>query len=69
MSKIETYIESIQHTLDNILEEVDGLPEETIRWNPTEDEWSILQILNHVKEATSYWLSETETVLSEPGSK
>ena len=29
----------------------------------------ILQILNHVKEATSYWLSETETVLSEPGSK
>ena len=34
MSKIETYIESIQHTLDNILEEVDGLPEETRRSNP-----------------------------------
>src|SRR5699024_2110267 len=43
--------------------------EKNIRWEPSNDEWSILQILNHVKEATSYWLSEMETVLSDPGSQ
>jgi len=69
MSKIDKYVQSIQNTLDSILTEVNGLSEKNIRWEPSNDEWSILQILNHVKEATSYWLSEMETVLSDPGSQ
>ena len=35
--------------------------------NPTEEEWSILQILSHVKEATPYWLNEIKRVLEQPG--
>ncbi|MGJ9460705.1 DinB family protein [Oceanobacillus sp. CF4.6] len=67
--QVEKYIHSIQSSIDEILSSVDGLSEETIRWNPTEDEWSIVQILNHVNEATPYWLSEMETVLEKPGSE
>ena len=39
-----------------------------IRWNPSEEEWSILQILSHLVEAMPYWLGEVERVVAEPGS-
>ena len=68
-TKVQSYIDSIQTSLDNIISTVEKLPEDTIRWNPTEDEWSILQILNHVAEATDFWLGEMDNVLENPGSK
>lgn len=68
-SQVEKYINSIQSSTDDILNTISGLSEKTIRWNPTEEEWSILQILNHLNEATPYWLSEMETVLEKPGSE
>ena len=39
---------------------VTRLSEETIRWKPSEEEWSIMQILCHVVEAVPYWLGEIE---------
>lgn len=68
-TKVQGYIESITTSLDNILKAVDGLSEEVIRWNPSEEEWSILQILSHVAEATPYWLNELERILEKPGSE
>lgn len=62
-------IPSINQSIDQILEVTATLSEETIRWNPSEDEWSILQILSHLTEAIPYWLSEVETVVAAPGSK
>lgn len=67
--KVENYIVSIEESLDNIISTVEPLSEETIRWNPSEEEWSILQIMNHVYEATHFWLGELKTVLNEPGSE
>ncbi|RLL46892.1 DinB family protein [Oceanobacillus piezotolerans] len=67
--KVLSYTESINGSLDKIVTTVQDLSEETIRWKPAEDEWSILQILNHVNEATLYWLSELETILEQPGSE
>lgn len=67
--KIQSYIESIQTSIDEILNTINGLSEDVIRWNPKEEEWSILQILSHVAEATPYWLSEMERVLDKPGSE
>ncbi|GAB3053158.1 DinB family protein [Virgibacillus ainsalahensis] len=67
--QVEKYIHSIQSSFNDILNTVEGLSEETIRWNPTEEEWSILQILNHLNEATPYWLNEMERVLEKPGSE
>ncbi|CAH0226293.1 hypothetical protein SRABI96_02541 [Peribacillus sp. Bi96] len=67
--EIETAIKSVQQSIDHILETTNKLTEETIRRNPTEDEWSIMQILSHLAEAIPYWLGEVETVVATPGSK
>lgn len=68
-SKIKTYIDSINDSLDRIIETVDNLSEEIIRWNPSKEEWSILQILNHVVEASYFWIGELKVVLEKPGSE
>ncbi|MBK5445513.1 MULTISPECIES: DinB family protein [unclassified Peribacillus] len=66
---IGTSIQSFQQSIDHILETTANLSEKTIRFNPTEEEWSIMQILSHIAEAIPYWLGEVETVVATPGSK
>jgi uncharacterized damage-inducible protein DinB len=63
----QEYITSIQQSIENIVNTCKELSEETIRWKPSEEEWSILQILSHVCEATPYWLNEMRRVLEQPG--
>ncbi len=53
-------ITSVNESIDRILDTVKGLSEETIRWNPTADEWSIMQIMAHIVEALPYWVDEIE---------
>jgi uncharacterized damage-inducible protein DinB len=68
---IKTVNESIQHiqqSLHDILIVTKNLSEETIRRKPSEEEWSILQVLSHLVEAVPYWLGEVERVVTEPGS-
>lgn len=62
-------IQSVHQSIDHILETVANLPEETIRYKPADDEWSIMQILSHLAEAIPYWLGEVETVIAKPGAK
>ncbi|MGW6301419.1 DinB family protein [Peribacillus butanolivorans] len=66
---IGTSVQSFQQSIDHILETTANLSEKTIRCNPTEEEWSIMQILSHIAEAIPYWLGEVETVVATPGSK
>ena len=66
---VGTSVESIQTSIDQIVETVTGLSVETIRWNPSEEEWSIMQILSHLAEAIPYWLGEVKTVVDNPGSQ
>ena len=49
-------IQSIQKSLNEILSSTENLSEEVIRWNPSKEEWSILQILSHLVEGVPYWL-------------
>lgn len=63
------YIFSIQQSLLEIVKQSQVLSEETIRWKPSEEEWSILQILSHVKEATPFWINEVKRVIEKPGSQ
>jgi uncharacterized damage-inducible protein DinB len=60
-------INRIQQSLHEIATITEKLSEETIRWKPSEEEWSILQILSHLVEAVPYWLGEVERVVAEPG--
>ncbi|MFJ7468614.1 DinB family protein [Peribacillus frigoritolerans] len=67
--EIGTSIQSVQRSIDHILETTANLPEETIRFKSAEDEWSIMQILSHLAEAIPYWLGEVETVIAMPGAE
>ncbi|MDM5194170.1 DinB family protein [Bacillus hominis] len=55
-------VESIYESIDNIKKIVKSLPEEIIRWKPSEDEWSIMQIITHVAEAIPYWAKEINSI-------
>jgi uncharacterized damage-inducible protein DinB len=63
---IKDSIQSIQQSINDVIQ-TKGLSEEILRWNPSEDEWSIMQILSHLTEAIPYWLGEIEMLLEEPG--
>ena len=60
-------ITSVSESIDRIIGTVKGLSEETIRWNPTEEEWSIMQIMAHIVEAVPYWLDEIDQLVQSPG--
>ena len=60
-------ITSVNESIDRILETVKGLSEETIRWNPTADEWSIMQIMAHIVEALPYRVDEIVQLVETPG--
>lgn len=62
-------IQAINNSIDAILKASENLSEETVRWNPTKEEWSILQIVSHLNEAIPYWLNEIDRVLAEPGAQ
>lgn len=66
---VTNWIKSISTSIDEILNMVEPLSKDNIRWNPAVEEWSILQIVAHINEAIPYWLSEIKHVLNEPGSK
>jgi uncharacterized damage-inducible protein DinB len=63
---IEESIQSIQELATEITQTVVELPEDTLRWKPTADAWSIAEILGHVQEATPYWAGEIQRVVANP---
>ncbi|WP_227937424.1 DinB family protein [Alkalihalobacillus deserti] len=65
----QSNITSVNESIDRIIETVKGLSEETIRWKPTEDEWSIMQIMAHIVEALPYWVDEIEQLVETPGNE
>lgn len=54
--------ESIYESINKIKMIVKPLSEEIIYWNPSEDEWSIMQIITHVAEAIPYWAKEISNI-------
>lgn len=58
--------ESLRESIGNIETLVMSLPEETIRWKPSEDEWSIMQIMKHIVEAIPYWVKEIKNIKAQP---
>ena len=63
---IQQSIQSVQKSIDNMIETVSGLSANTIRWKPSDDEWSILQIVCHVLEAIPYWMKEIAQIRAHP---
>lgn len=61
--------QSIRHTLDEIINATNQLPNEVINFKPSEEKWSIMEVLCHVEEAIPYWLDELKRVIESPGSE
>ncbi|PLS18540.1 hypothetical protein CVD28_05215 [Bacillus sp. M6-12] len=67
MSKtVEQYKSEIEIEIDQITKLVDGISDEKLFWKPSEDEWSIVQVLAHVEEILNYWVDELNRVISTP---
>lgn len=64
---VKDSIQSVQQSLDQVIQISEGLSDDVLRWNPTEEEWSIMQILCHLVEAVPYWLNEIQQLLETPG--
>lgn len=63
----EDYALVIEQSIDQIIEHVKHLPNETILWQPSTSEWSIQEILCHVEEAIGFWLKELVLLKENPG--
>jgi uncharacterized damage-inducible protein DinB len=66
---LEESIRSIQELAGEITQTVTELPECIFRWKPTQDVWSIAEILGHVEEAVPYWAGEIQRVVANPGAE
>lgn len=69
VTSVNKSIQTINDSIDAIVKNIENVSEKDIRWNPTAEEWSILQIVSHLNEAVPYWIGEVERVITEPGSK
>jgi hypothetical protein len=66
---VQEAIESIHETINHIIQVTEVLPEETIRRKPSKDEWSIMEVICHIEEATPYWLNELQQAVISPGTE
>ena len=57
-----SYQEQIDQKLEEMIALASGRSEEEMRWKPSEDSWSVQEVLSHVEEAIPYWLQEVQNV-------
>ncbi|WP_276352170.1 DinB family protein [Cohnella caldifontis] len=61
--KVREYVRNTRDKLAEMLKLAQGLPESRYLRKPSEEAWSILQVLCHVDEAINYWLDELQAVV------
>ncbi|MFB9760594.1 DinB family protein [Ectobacillus funiculus] len=64
---VKDSVQSVEQSLNQVIQKAEGLSNDVLRWNPTGEEWSVMQILCHLVEAVPYWLDEIERLLETPG--
>jgi uncharacterized damage-inducible protein DinB len=67
MSQVESYRAKISSFIDQILDTVESLPEPVVRYKPSADQWSVLEVLAHVEEANQFWMKELKDTIQNPG--
>lgn len=60
------YAEQLKRNMDKIVAIASAMPDEEIRWKPSEEVWSVLEILCHVEEGIGYWIRELVEVTRSP---
>jgi len=67
--KVKEYANKINSLVDEFVETVRQADDGIIDVRPSEEEWSILEVVNHVNEANQYWLTELKRVTALPGTE
>ncbi|MDF2682219.1 MAG: hypothetical protein K0R47_3409 [Brevibacillus sp.] len=61
---LTSYQEQIDSKLDEMIALASDLSPDTVHWKPSEDAWSVQEVLSHVEEAIPYWLEEIQNVVN-----
>ncbi|MFB4162445.1 DinB family protein [Alteribacillus sp. JSM 102045] len=63
MKNGEAYAKIVKEKLEFFPEQAAALSDEQVRWKPSEEEWSIMELLCHVEEFPLYFTKELENVV------
>ncbi|WP_408011769.1 DinB family protein [Pseudalkalibacillus sp. A8] len=67
--EVKKYVHIISSRIDEFLSLIQKQDEKTINWKPSDEEWSIKEVLCHVEEVNRYWLQELERIVRNPEMK
>jgi uncharacterized damage-inducible protein DinB len=60
MSRKTESIQSMEGSVERICALVADKPHGVLTWRASQEDWSILQILSHIREALPYWLNQLQ---------
>src|SRR5665213_2508081 len=63
MNRAQEAAHKLQLLTDEIIAESKSLPSELVRWRPTPEVWSIMDILCHIEEFMPYWTAQLLNVV------
>ncbi|HBI04139.1 MAG TPA: hypothetical protein DDY49_08950, partial [Paenibacillaceae bacterium] len=63
MSQLQKLTQQINEEIDHMIQIASSQSEETIERKPSEEAWSIKEILCHAEEASLYWVNEVLAVV------
>src|SRR5690625_458566 len=63
------WLQSVNGDIQEIVDLLQELDEETIRAYPKPEQWSIMQITSHLNEAIPFWIKHIEDVVKDPSVK
>lgn len=64
MNQLQKFTQLINQEIDNMIQIASSQSEETIERKPSEEAWSIKEILCHAEEASRYWVNEVIAVVN-----
>lgn len=64
-----TKVEEFKGTIQQITSILEATPEAILYIQPSETEWSGMQITSHILEAVTFWVADLEALLIVPGAK
>ena len=69
IASLETKLNEFKNAIHQITAILGGTTEETLYVQPSESEWSVMQITSHILEAVTFWVADLEALLVVPGAK
>lgn len=67
MEDIRVATSSMRSTVEEILAEVDSMPQGCVHWKPGPEIWTVMDNLCHIAEFLPYWTAQIEQVIQYPG--